>query len=276
MDPGAHAAGLSQSADGISDRRFAAQLESIQRLKQFLFDEKVLFHPDNLENIDLGSLNKLKYDAGGRLPTEAEWKALDQKLASLAPLLTPALRRKLRIRELHFFFKTIPIVFIATTIVATFVLLLLMTVGSEERRSYFFLAPYMLALLIWTLAQGALGACAFLSVSATVDTAKETSASNALYPAIDVTDDNNLSIRIILGALFALLVALPIAGRSVLVLFNAFTEEHPLPTAEDWISVLVPFLFGFSTTLVLAIFNRIIAGVSSLFGISGETTTRRE
>jgi hypothetical protein len=40
--------------------------------------------------------------------------------------------------------------------------------------------------------------------------------------------------------------------------------------------VLVPFLFGFSTTLVLAIFNRIIAGISSLFGISGETTTRGE
>ncbi len=276
MDPGAPDAGLSQSSDGISDRRFAGQLETIQRLKQFLFDEQVLFHPDNLENIDLGSLNRLKYDAGGRLPTEAEWKALDQKLASLAPLLTPTLRRKLRIRELHFFFKTIPIVFISITIIATFALLLLMTVPPASRGSYFFLAPYMLALLIWTLAQGTLGACAFLSVSATADMVKENSVSNVLYPTIDVTDDNNLSIRIILGALFSLLVALPIAGRSVVIIFDAFTEDHPLPAAQDWISVLVPFLFGFSTALVLAIFNRIIAGISSLFGISGETTTRGE
>jgi hypothetical protein len=229
MDPGAPAAGLSQSSDGISDRRFAAQLESIQRLKQFLFDEQVLFHPDNLENIDLGSLNRLKYDAGGRLPTEAEWKALDQKAGEPDSTLNPYIAQEASHTRtsLLLYDHSDP-----------FALLLLMTVPPASRGSYFFLAPYMLALLIWTLAQGTLGACAFLSVSATADMVKENSASNALYPTIDVTDDNNLSIRIILGALFSLLVALPIAGRSVVIIFDAFTEDHPLPTTQDWISVL--------------------------------------
>jgi hypothetical protein len=49
------------AANGISDRRFAAQLEAIQKLKRFLFDEKVLLQTDVLESIDLGSLNNLKY-----------------------------------------------------------------------------------------------------------------------------------------------------------------------------------------------------------------------
>ena len=274
MDTGSPAAGSSPAADGISDRRFAAQLEAIQKLKQFLFNEKVLLQTDIVESIDLGPLNNIKYAPNGRLPTEGEWKALDQKLASLTPLLTPALRWKFRIHELQLFFITIPIFFMGTTVIATFSLALLMTFG--ERESVFFVASYVITFLLWTLSQGALGACAFLCVSATVHALKERSASSPLYPTIDVTDENILSVRIILGALFALLIALPIGGRSIVIVYQAFLETHPIPAIEDWIIVLIPFMFGFSTTLVLAIFNRIIGGISALFGISSETTTRSE
>jgi hypothetical protein len=97
-----------------------------------------------------------------------------------------------------------------------------------------------------------------------------------LYPPIDVTDENILSIRVILGALFALLIGLPIGGRSIQIVYQAFLDTFPVPTIEDWVIVLVPFMVGFSTTLVLAIFNRIIGGISALFGISNETTTRNE
>jgi hypothetical protein len=103
MDAGSHTADSSLADNGISDRRFAAQLEAIQKLKRFLFDEKVLLQTDSLESIDLGSLNNLKYAPNGRMPTDSEWRALDQKLASLTPLLSPALRWKFCIRELHFF-----------------------------------------------------------------------------------------------------------------------------------------------------------------------------
>lgn len=274
MDAASPAAGSSRAADGISDRRFAAQLETIKKLKQFLFDEKASLPVDSLENIDLGALNNLTYAADGRLPTEAEWKALDQKLTGLTPLLTPALRWKLRIRELRFFFITVPLFFMAATVVATFALALLMTFGDET--SILFTASYVVTFLLWTLSQGALGACAFLCVTATLHALKERPTSSALYQPIDVTDENILSIRVILGALFALLIALPVGGRSVLVLYDAFTNKHPIPTIEDWIVVLVPFMFGFSTTLVLAIFSRVIAGISALFGISSDTTARSD
>jgi hypothetical protein len=160
-----------------------------------------------------------------------------------------------------------------TTVVATFSLVLLMTF--VERTSVFFVAPYAIAFLLWTLSQGALGACAFLCVSATVHALKERSGSTTV-PAIDVTDENILSIRVILGALFALLIALPIGGRSIVTVYDAFLETHPIPPVEDWITVLVPFMFGFSTPLVLAILNRIVGGIGSLFGVSSETTTRSE
>jgi hypothetical protein len=95
-----------------------------------------------------------------------------------------------------------------------------------------------------------------------------------LQQTIDVTDKNILGVRVVLGALFALLIALPIGGKSVLVVYQAFLAEHPVPTIEDWIIALLPFMLGFSTTLVLAIFNRIVAGISALFGISSATNVR--
>lgn len=272
MDVASYAAESSQAANGISDERFAEQLDVIKKLKQFLFDERIPLQSNIIESIDLGSLNNLKFVSNGRLPTEAEWRALDEKLASLTPLLTPALRWKFRIRELRFFFITVPIFFMGMTVIATLSLTLLMTFGSGD--SPFFVAPYVIVFLLWTLSQGALGACAFLCVTATMHALKERSVSGPLHQTIDVTDKNILGVRVILGALFALLIALPIGGKSVLVVYQAFLEEHPVPTLEDWIIALLPFTLGFSTTLVLAIFNRIIAGISTLFGISSGTNAQ--
>ena len=100
----------SQAANGIADQRFTEQLNVIKKLKKFLFEERLALPPDILEGIDLGALNNLTSASNGRLPTENEWKALDEKLAKLAPLLTPALRWKFRIRGLRFFFITVPII----------------------------------------------------------------------------------------------------------------------------------------------------------------------
>jgi hypothetical protein len=262
------------AVDDISDRRFAAQLEALKKLKEFLFYEKVPLQADTIEAIDLGSLNNIKYALNGRQPTESEWKALDQKLAGLTSILTPPLRWKLRIRELRFFFVTVPIVSMGASVIATFLLTLLMTVG-EARGTLWFLVSYVLMLLIWTISQGTLGACAFLCIGATVHALKERISSNSLYPTIDVTNENILIIRVILGALFSLLT-IPISGRSILIVDHAFSEDHAIPPIQDWITVLVPFMFGFSTTLVLAIFNKVVGGVSAIFGISTETTTRSE
>jgi hypothetical protein len=272
MDAASSAPDSSQAANRISDQRFAEQLDVIKKLKKFLFEERIPLPSDILESIDLGPLNNLKFASNGRVPTEAEWRALDEKLASLTPLLTPALRWKFRIRELQFFFITVPIFFMGMTVIATLSLALLMTFGSGD--SPFFVAPYVMVFLVWTLSQGALGACAFLCVTATLYAFKERSVSGPLHQTIDVTDKNILGVRVILGALFALLIALPIGGKSVLVVYQAFLAEHPVPAMEDWIIALLPFILGFSTTLVLAIFNRVIAGISALFGISSGATIR--
>src|SRR5262245_39684390 len=96
----------------INDERFIEQLLQIEILKRFLFEEKVQFKADQLDSIDLGPLNGLRFSIRGRSPSREEWRLLDQKLSSLASYLDADLRRKIRIRELGIYFGSIPLFFL--------------------------------------------------------------------------------------------------------------------------------------------------------------------
>ncbi len=255
---------------GISDRRFAAQLGAIEALKQFLYDEEILIKGVHVETIDLGSLNNLKYAADGRLPTEDEWRALDQKLVALTPMLTPELRWKLRVRQLSFFFRTLPIISILASVVTTYCLIVINELIADHN-SVLYVILYTGTNIVWTISQGALGACAFLSISVMALISKKRALSDGLYPAVDITDKTILAARVILGALFALLLGLPVAGSALATIWLSFKSGARPPPINDYILVLAPFMFGFSTTLVLSIFDRIVKGIGVLFGVSRET-----
>lgn len=109
----------------ISDERFIGQLDQLRQLKQFLFEEKVRFKAEDLNIIDFGALNNLVYSTYGRVPSPTEWRLLDEKLSTLANYLSDDLRRKIRIRELSNFFKTLPLVFITVSGVLTIIYLML-------------------------------------------------------------------------------------------------------------------------------------------------------
>ena len=99
-------------SESIADERFIRQLDQLRELKQFLFEEKVKFATDDLDCIDLAKLNNISYSGRGRVPSIGEWRILDAKLAKLASYLNDEMRRKIRIRELKIFFKTLPIIFL--------------------------------------------------------------------------------------------------------------------------------------------------------------------
>jgi hypothetical protein len=102
---------LRDSSLVISDRRFNNQLVQVQSLKNFLFEEKVRFNPEQLDSLDLGALNNLRQGQFGRAPSSEEWRLLDEKLSVLASYLTDELRQKIRIRELGLFFGPMPLAF---------------------------------------------------------------------------------------------------------------------------------------------------------------------
>lgn len=251
----------------ISDERFGAQLKEVQALKKFLFEEKVQFSHEQIEAIDLGPLNNLTIASRGRQPTDDEWKLLDLKLWALSSLLSEDLRQKVRIRELGVFFGTIPIVFLAISL-ASLVVLFVYTLVFSDQNSVPAVITFLLSLIAWSVSQGGLGACAFLGTRVAIKRAEGKDVINPSDESADVTNRNVLKIRIVLGCLFASLVGLPISNLAMLQLSNLiFSKSDTEWNSASFSLILIPFMIGFSTNLVLGLLDRFIISVRTLFGI---------
>ena len=257
----------------VNDRHLLDQVHRINAIKQFLIEEKVCFDADKLSSIDLSSLNKLKYHPFGRSPTKEEWNLLDTIYCSLVKYLSPDLKRKMRIQELSFYFGPLPMIFFFIALTSTGLWL-----ESWDILANWSDAPFNVVwtglVLIWSVSQGGLGACAFLGTSAIIQTRKESKGGDP-PPAndhdsefSDITDRNFLKIRIIMGCLFGFLLGLPFADVSLNTMYNALSGPNNKPTAEDIAMLLVPFLVGFSTNLVLTIVNRVVSAIQTMFGVS--------
>jgi hypothetical protein len=107
----------------------------------------------------------------------------------------------------------------------------------------------------WTLTQGTLGACAYLATRVAVRTNNppppQNGAANLLGDAFDVTDRNVSAARIGLGPLFAFLIAIPFSAQALGSIISGTYDSQNLEIA-DFAKVILPFLLGFSTNLVLA------------------------
>ncbi len=258
---------MAHSANKINDERFAQQLREVQNLKQFLFEEKVKFDPSQLGSIDLGLLNNLSFSQSGRAPTAEEWKLLDEKISVLASYLTDELRQKIRVRELSIFFGILPIAFLAATLAA--IMYRFLYGNFLAKNSTAFIASYLLTLIVWTVAQGGLGACAFLGTRAAAKRL-EKSPLDSFADSTDITDKSILKIRIILGCLFGSLVGIPLGSLALDKIYNAVFNESPNLSAADFGLMILPFMVGFSTNLVLAILERSIDSIRTFFGIGGK------
>jgi hypothetical protein len=253
----------------ISDRGFIKQLNEIRALKQFLFEEKVNFNPDQLSSIDLEGLNNLEYSpyGGGRSPTREEWKLLDKKFSALTAYLNEDLRPKIRIRQLGRYFGLIPLIFLFVVAISTIAYALYPFILTRDTLAWY--AIFYTTMAIWTIAQGALGACAYLGTRVTLKKNQGISDSDILGDLVDITDVNVLRMRIILGSLFAFVIGMPISLQSLNNISKLMYDSTGNPTASDFVFILVPFLLGFSTNLVLAILGRCVASIQTFFGIPG-------
>ena len=119
--------------------------------------------------------------------------------------------------------------------------------------------------VFWLLFMGALGSVAFVAM-------------NALSVQKDITFDLNnrnlVLLRVSLGAVFGLVLALPF-GFETFIAFSkdvratALGTPPQLENADTFkraVLLLLPFVLGFSTSLVLSFLNKIIEAVDVLLG----------
>jgi hypothetical protein len=272
----------------INDRRFWLQLTSARELKDFLISELVMLDEAALNSVQFGELDNVRYSSSGRTPSIEEWRVLDSLYSALAKHLNDTLRRKRGLLRLKPYFRTLPLVFLS---VAIFSLIL-----DSSTRYMLDAAGNSTALgtgvdlasnMLWILSLGGLGTCGFLGTSLIAESKRvkasppspvtQTSRRSAPHnrstidiKEIDLTDGNSIVTRIVVGILFAFMFGLPAYQSSNclhnLILGTSLSSKTGF--ASQFALTLVPFVLGFSTTLVLGIMERFIAAIGSLFGVS--------
>lgn len=129
-----------------------------------------------------------------------------------------------------------------------------------------------------------MGACAFLGTSAILRSFQDIAAAGGSdvsksRESIDITDRNFLAIRVVLGTLFALLLGVPFSGRALYELNLALSSIPSDATGTNQLHsdytfllfIVLPFIVGFSTSLVLTILTRSVAAIETFFGLSART-----
>jgi hypothetical protein len=218
-----------------------------------LLAEAVTTRAEDAALLSLGKLNNLRYHEQGRLPTVDEWDAADRHSQALFAYLDDDQKRRFRLKQATDLIAAAPVVFLvlalASIITAVF-------------------TPYLefvfIAYCSWTVFLGALGALAFLSVNALSSQTKET---------FDLTNKSLLAVRIVSGSLFGFVLSIPVGFdrfvtfvRSIGVPASAVETNTVAGSGMQAVLLLLPFIAGFSTSVVMLVMNRLVESVVVFFG----------
>jgi hypothetical protein len=244
----------------INDVQFIKDLERLKELRSFLLQEAITISPEDSTSLSFGRLNLLRYRFDGRAPTEEEWSEVELHTRSLFRLLTDPLRRRFILGEMPSWIWILPILLALVALAALIAAivsqnnaLLGLQTASENALPFY---------LVWLMSLGAIGSVAFIGM-------------NALSVQQDVTFDLSnrrlMLLRITLGALFALVLTLPFGFGGFMVFISAISKDNissgsPPSFTTQAVLLLLPFILGFSTSLVIMILNRLVDAVQAFFG----------
>jgi hypothetical protein len=234
----------------INDPEFIEQLTQFRALRSFLTKQAI-----PVTGLSTGDLNLLRLgkQGEGRAPTASEWRLLEHSTEALFSLLSEPLRRKFLSSQVPAWLSLTAIILGGIAILAFVAGLYL--AGPAETRQYVFV-PF----LVWASALGATGSIAFIGMNALAVQDDAT---------FDLTNEKLIVLRIALGALFGVVLPLTV-GYSYFLEYLKEASGETATTSGDVLAraaiILLPFILGFSTTLVIMILNRFVEAVQSLFG----------
>jgi len=257
----------------IYNRRFGKALRFLFALQQtasqhIKLNKSTNIHLERLNRINIISFPHrwLTFWREYSAPKDSDWILVETKITNFISVLTE--------QEI----KGVELKHISNEMLSKWALGLLLASIASLWASSFAGRPSLLFLcfIIWLAATGALGTAAFVYVNAL---------SIQTDPNVVVTSRTFVKLRLILGALFAVIISLPF----YLPIFFEF--EHKLRTMTDTpesvhrtlsnidinsFLFILPFVFGFSTPLVLCILSRLVESVCALFLGLGPATAQAE
>lgn len=256
-------------------------MRRLKELRWFFLQHATSIRGDTAKLLSLGKLNSLRYSPFGRNPTDQEWADLETIPPALLGRLPEQLRRRFVV--IPHWMATLAIIFI---IVAVFCLIRGTISAAEFLKAYSVAHPTAEAIdlaglgagvapeyLLWVISLGALGSLSFLGMNALSIQSDIT---------FDLTNQTFFLLRLVLGALFALVLTAPV-GVEPFVFFLADQARgtgrmgaNTYTLGKQLMLLLLPFVLGYSTSLVVTILNRLVEAVRTFFGSAVQSSGRSQ
>lgn len=264
--------------NAIGDIRFWRECERVHALQHFLSHEHVAVKPEDLAAI--AQLEALSFNRRGRSAGRDDWQLLLWKESVLLSYFDERLRWRHNLDRLRIYFRTWPVIFLVAAVLAL-VLGVLRRIFDADLEPYARAGIYGSAVVLWTLALGGLGACAYLGTTMMNETARINKALQARADGaaasgvdFDLTDQNLIGTRIIVGILFAFLLGIPLAAGSLTYAVNQIADTPSVAgfrfdaaSVQTIGLILLPFVIGFTAPLVLGVMDKLVAAVRTIFGM---------
>jgi hypothetical protein len=232
------------------------QFANLTSLKTILLTQGVHVREEDAPLLSFGTLNYLQYNEKGRLPTVEEWELLDKHSQKLFSYLDDRLRKRFELSQAANLIAGLPILFIFVALLFVALLSLIAAIFAVDR-NLLLLGCYFL----WTALLGAIGSIAFLSMNAL-------SIQNDV--TFDFTNKSLLAVRIVLGSLFGVVLSMPFGFYSFVDFCESIARGTPAlgvaNISPEAVLLLLPFVLGFSTSLVILILNRFVESITVFFG----------
>lgn len=253
----------------IADKLFVDQLNYVRDVIDFLIRRQVDLSKQSEDLNALAALGTVRYSRRGQPANQQDWKNLYQLSHSFISQLTDDRATSFAVWQTRGFYGLLPFAFFVGALIAlalTFFTPRIINPAAPDIRGLESVGRFV-SILLWTCSLGGLGVSAFFGTSLLTQLASE-NGTNAAKWKERITDKNYLRTRLTLGILFAFVIGLPFGFSSLW----AASETLWQPPASDkmlnlLLQILAPFLFGFSTTLVLAVLERVIEGIRTTLGV---------
>lgn len=249
----------------ICDQQFIHDLDQLKALRSFCIRQAVSVRSSD-GAVHLDALNTLRYHPRGRWPSSDEWEKLEVSTDQLYHNLDENVRRRFLYGQIPDWVTKTAIVLGVVSVVA-----LVAAVTSDPYGLHFGVGLFLPLYIIWLAALGAVGSISFLGMNAL---AVQTDAT------FDLTNNKLIVMRIVLGALFGIVLTIPFGFDSFIHFSSQLWRVYSPPSADSgWIKpdspsdiamqsilLLSPFILGFSTPLVIMILNQFVEAVQIFFG----------
>jgi hypothetical protein len=256
----------------INDEQFISDLKRLKDLRSFFIQGAVNLNVSDLRALSFGRLNLLRFQQSGRAPTEDEWGEVEYRTQVLFSLLTEPLRRRFILGEIPFWMAWLPIILAGIGLASLMGAVHTAGVMFQAERALVgvYVLPFYLA---WLMSLGAIGSVAFIGMNAL---------SVQQDITFDLTNTRLMVLRIALGALFGLVLTLPFGFDgfvrfcvSIVIPSDRLLRESGVSVTTETMLLLLPFILGFSTSLVIMILNQLVEAVQAFFGRRGSGSDRQ-